>query len=168
LNEVVRGMQGMLERLMGENLTLAFGLNPAPCLLMADAGQLEQVVMNLAVNARDACRGGGRVTIETELAAVGGRSHPLREGNGREVLLRVRDTGHGMDAATQARIFEPFFTTKAPGEGTGLGLSMVYGIVTQSGGNISVQSLPGLGCVFELRFAAVAEPTDLTPTNPYA
>jgi two-component system cell cycle sensor histidine kinase/response regulator CckA len=157
LSEVVRGMQGMLERLMGGNIKLAFDLPAAPCRMLADAGQLEQVVMNLAVNARDACPSGGRVSIETELVPVSSRSHALRDGNRREVLLRVRDTGHGMDAATQARIFEPFFTTKGPGEGTGLGLSMVYGIVTQSGGTISVQSLPGLGCVFELRFAAVED-----------
>ena len=144
MNDVVRGMQGMLERLMGENIALEFRLTDTACRLLADAGQLEQVLMNLAVNARDACREGGRVTLETELTS-------------QHVLLRVRDTGHGMDAATQARIFEPFFTTKGPGEGTGLGLSMVYGIVTQSGGTISVQSLPGMGCVFELRFGTTEQ-----------
>jgi PAS domain S-box-containing protein len=157
LNDVARGMQGMLERLMGDSITLDFRLDAAPCRLLADAGQLEQVVMNLAVNARAACANGGRVSIETELAPAAGRCDGPRAGSRADVWLRVRDNGHGMDAATQARIFEPFFTTKGPSEGTGLGLSMVYGIVTQSGGSISVQSLPGLGCVFELRFAAIAD-----------
>jgi PAS domain S-box-containing protein len=138
LNDVVRGMQGMLERLMDEQVALEFAFSPAPCCLLADTGQLEQVIMNLTVNARDACQAGGRVRVQTELQQ-------------NEVVLRVEDSGHGMDEPTLSRIFEPFFTTKEAGEGSGLGLSMVYGIVTQSSGKITASSVPGAGSVFEVR-----------------
>jgi len=163
LNEVVRGMMGMLQRLMGEHIALEFSLCKRECRILGDRAQLEQVIMNLLVNARDACAGEGRVQVCTELLGSEGRTHlPSRDGSvpaycatGLDSVLRVQDSGHGMDRETQARIFEPFFTTKQPGEGTGLGLSMVYSIVTGSGGSIAVQSLPGLGSVFELRFAEV-------------
>jgi len=157
LNEVVRGMSGMFERVLGENIELRFELSSERCMTLANAGQLEQVLMNLTVNARDAIRGSGRVTLRTEvrepaLAAVSGGSAPARE-----VVLRVEDTGHGMDAATLARVFEPFFTTKGPGDGTGLGLAMVYGIVTQNGGTIAVESEPGRGTTFEIHLPVTAE-----------
>ena len=147
VNEIVRGLSGMLERLLGEDIVLGLDLSETRCLTLADATQLEQVVMNLAVNARDAMTSGGRVLVRTQL--VHDESSAPRE-----VLLRVEDTGHGMDASTVARIFEPFFTTKDPGEGTGLGLSMVYGIVTQNGGTIEVKSAPGQGTIFEIRLPA--------------
>jgi PAS domain S-box-containing protein len=161
LNEVVRGMQGMLQRLLGEHIALEFNLSRQPCRMLGDPAQLEQVIMNLLVNARDACAAQGRVSISTEVLESAGRTHLpgdcAHHASGRDSVLRVRDSGHGMDRETQARIFEPFFTTKRRGEGTGLGLSMVYGIVTQSGGTIAVDSLPGAGSVFELRFAEVQD-----------
>ena len=151
LNEVVSGMQALLERLMSEHTTFELRLSDAPCRLVVDASQLEQVIMNLLVNARDACAAcdNARIAIETELVQP-----RAPNAAGKDVILRVRDSGHGMDEPTIARIFEPFFTTKEPGQGTGLGLSMVYGIVTQNGGTIGVQSLPGIGSVFEVRFGA--------------
>ena len=162
LNETVRGMQAMLQRLMGENIQLELNLAQGECRMLGDPAQLEQVIMNLMVNARDACKGEGHVRVSTELIESEGRTGLPAAApggsfitTGQDVVLSVQDSGHGMDRETQARIFEPFFTTKQPGEGTGLGLSMVSSIVTQSGGTIAVQSLPGLGSVFELRFAAV-------------
>ncbi len=148
LGAVISGLAAMLRRLIGANVELVFHPAPQPCLVFLDRGQLEQVVMNLVVNARDAMPDGGRVTIETALLspAAPDRSDP------RPVLLRVADTGVGMDETTKARIFEPFFTTKAPGKGTGLGLATVFGIVTQSGGTIEVDSTPSHGTTFTLRF----------------
>jgi PAS domain S-box-containing protein len=151
VNGVLRGLEPMLRRLLGEAIELV--LAPAPHLqrVYADPSQLEQVVMNLAVNARDAMPAGGRLVIETadvELDASHPESH--LEARGPHVLISVSDTGHGMDAATRARIFEPFFTTKKPGQGTGLGLSTVFGIVKQSGGNIGVYSEPGAGTTFKV------------------
>jgi signal transduction histidine kinase len=129
LNDAVRDMQGILRRLIGEDVELAVSLAPGPLAVHADPTQLQQVVMNLAVNARDAMPRGGRLAIETGREAGGGgaRDH---------VTLTVTDTGVGMDAGTRQRAFEPFFTTKPAGEGTGLGLATVYGIVTQSEGTV--------------------------------
>jgi PAS domain S-box-containing protein len=159
LNQVVADMQKMLQRLLGETIQLVTVPHPDPGLVKADPGQLEQVIMNLAVNGRDAMPDGGRLTIETApltLDEAAAREHgeilP-----GRYVMLVVTDTGHGMDAATQARLFEPFFTTKEPGKGTGLGLSTVYGIVTQSGGHIWVQSQAGRGTAFRVCLPVAAE-----------
>jgi PAS domain S-box-containing protein len=150
LNDVIRGTQKMLRRLIGEHIELITDLDPALACTKADAGQIQQVIMNLAVNARDAMAGGGRLTIRT-------RNQDFEEGfsrgkmvitPGRYIVISVSDTGCGMDKETQARIFEPFFTTKEMGKGTGLGLSTVYGIVKQSGGHIWANSEPGQGTTF--------------------
>jgi len=150
LTAVVDDIMPMLRRLIGENVELATRLAPGIRRVRADLSQIEQVIVNLAVNARDAMPHGGRLTLETreiDLDAAYARRH---EGArpGPHVQLTVRDTGIGMDAVTLPRIFEPFFTTKGPGEGTGLGLSTVYGIVRQSGGSVWVESEPGGGSVF--------------------
>ncbi len=151
LDEVVRGLEEMLRRLIPENIELVTSLRASPALVKADRGQLEQVIVNLAVNARDAMPRGGRLAIETtrtDLDQAYCRRH-VGTSPGPHVMLAVTDTGIGMDAETQARIFEPFFTTKEPGRGTGLGLATVYGIVRRAGGSIWVYSEPGRGTVFK-------------------
>ncbi len=149
LNVVVTDMEKMLRRLIGEDIELDTNLTQPLERIKADPGQVEQVIMNLAVNARDAMPDGGKLTIQT----AGVQWHPpshIKMEPGRYVLLTVSDTGMGMDDQTQARIFEPFFTTKEAGKGTGLGLATVYGIVTQSGGTIQVDSQPGNGTTFKV------------------
>jgi PAS domain S-box-containing protein len=152
LNTVVGEMHDMLGRLIGDHIELRTALTPALVRTRADVGQVEQVVVNLAINARDAMPGGGRLTIETFDADLTDEWAALRVGAlpGAYVGLAVSDTGTGMDGATRQRVFEPFFTTKAPGEGTGLGLATVYGIVKQSGGYVSVYSEPGRGSSFKV------------------
>jgi signal transduction histidine kinase len=150
LNTVVSRMAPMLCRLVGDHVELETRLSPGLGAVRVDPSQLEQVILNLVMNARDAMPHGGRLMLET--ATVGAD----RE---RAIMLAVGDTGVGMDVATQARIFEPFFTTKGPGKGTGLGLATVYGIVQQSGGRITVESEPGHGATFRLCFPPVAAPS---------
>jgi PAS domain S-box-containing protein len=152
LNSTVEEISAMLRRLIGEDINLLLTLGPDAGRVNADPGQLEQVLMNLAVNARDAMPSGGTLRVETgrvQLAAPP-PDRPDALPAGPYAVLRVMDTGVGMDAAIQARIFEPFFTTKEPGKGTGLGLSMVHGVVRQHGGEIRVRSVVGSGTTFEI------------------
>ena len=152
LNAVVDSTSRMLRRLIGEDITIDLKLDPELGLVRADEGQLQQVVLNLAINARDAMPRGGKLTLATSNTELGDaepqRHLPLPAG--RYVTLTVTDTGVGMDADTAARIFEPFFTTKPHGRGTGLGLSTVYGIVKQSGGHVWVNTAPGHGSAFKV------------------
>ena len=157
LNAVLRGMERLLRRVIGEDIALAMGLTEPLGLVNADPGQIEQVVMNLVINARHAMPQGGRITIETRGVEVDAEylaGHPGAMAGG-HVMIAVSDTGVGMDAATQQRLFEPFFTTKPPGQGTGLGLATVYGIVKQSHGSINVYSEPGSGSVFKIYLPVV-------------
>jgi len=157
LNMVVGDMEKLLGRLIGEDVDLAIETDPNIGTIYADPGSIEQVVMNLVVNARDAMPRGGKLTIETSDVRVR-TAVPHRTGSlepGRYALLIVTDTGEGMDAVTQEHVFEPFFTTKAETRGTGLGLATVYGIVTQAGGHVAVQSQPGAGATFMIYLPAV-------------
>ena len=160
LNALVGGLAPMLRRLIGEHIDLVIAPGGDLGQVMADPGQIEQVVMNLVVNARDAMPDGGTMRVQTEHAQLGATRAHL-EGRippGDYVAVQVQDAGSGMDPATIARIFEPFFTTKEPGKGTGLGLSTVYGIVNQSGGHIGVDSAPGRGTTFTIYLPRTALP----------
>jgi PAS domain S-box-containing protein len=160
LTDLARGLEKMLGRLIGEDIALELDLAPGLPQTLADPGQLEQVLMNLAVNARDAMPDGGRLVIATrEVELAPRRAAASGVAPGRYVELAVTDTGSGMDAATRARVFEPFFTTKGLGKGTGLGLSTVYGIVAQSGGGIEVDSAPGRGATFRVHLPRHDAPT---------
>jgi signal transduction histidine kinase/ActR/RegA family two-component response regulator len=158
LNLIVSQMQAMLGPLIGEHIRVRTRLEPRLARIKADPSQIEQVVLNLVVNARDAMPGGGVVTIETANTVLDSRyaDRPEAIPGGPAVMLAVSDTGVGMDESTRRRIFEPFFTTKAVGKGTGLGLSTVYGIVRQSEGSIAVFSEPGQGATFRCYFPAMA------------
>jgi len=159
VNTIVEDMERLLRPLIGENIELLTWLTPEAGHTRADAGQLEQVLMNLVVNAKDAMPNGGKLTIQTQNIRTdeGHRRGPTFIPPGNYVLLSVSDTGMGMDKETQSRIFEPFFTTKELGKGTGLGLSTVYGIVKQSGGYVLVQSEVGRGSTFQIYLPRVEE-----------
>jgi CheY-like chemotaxis protein len=153
VNGVVANMHRMLLRLIGEDTEIVTELAPQAVRVRADPSQLEQVILNLAVNGRDAMPGGGRLTIRTATIA---HAETIGHEHDEYALLAVADTGEGMDEETRSRIFEPFFTTKEPGKGTGLGLSTVYGIVAQSGGFIQVASAPGAGSTFAVYLPSAA------------
>jgi two-component system, cell cycle sensor histidine kinase and response regulator CckA len=165
LNAIVREMDRMLRRLIGEDLELDIRTVGESGPIKTDPGQIEQVLMNLAVNARDAMPNGGRLVIETALQIVTAVQATRRANMpaGSWVCLRVSDNGSGMDHNTLAHIFEPFFTTKAPGQGTGLGLATVFGIVQQNGGHIEVSSTKGVGSIFTIYLPRTTEP--MTPSG---
>jgi CheY-like chemotaxis protein len=173
LNDVVADMSKMLRRLIGEDIQFTAKFDPELMRIKADPGQIEQVLVNLVVNARDAMPQGGQLTIETANIEVDREYAGKHFGAppGSYVMLAVSDTGVGMDEDTKARIFEPFFTTKEKGKGTGLGLSTVYGIIKQSGGNIWVYSEPGRGSSFKVylqQFEAATGATEKATVEPVA
>ncbi len=162
LDSIVINMERMLPRLIGENIILKTQLSGKLWKVEVDTGQMEQVIMNLALNSRDAMPGGGTLTIETYNAVIGeplADMHPPIK-TGSYAVLSVSDSGHGMDAETKLHLFEPFFTTKTKGEGTGLGLSTVYGIIAQSGGHIGVESEQGKGARFTIFLPRVTKAQD--------
>jgi signal transduction histidine kinase/CheY-like chemotaxis protein len=167
LNALVSEMGDLLTRLIREDIAFSFRPDEAPQRIKADPGQIEQVILNLTVNACDAMPSGGQLIVETHSVTVNEefaqRRPPMQPGQ--YVLLTVTDTGEGMDANTKARIFEPFFTTKGLGKGTGLGLATVYGVVKQSGGYIWVNSEPGKGARFEVYLPQVHEPAEFTQSE---
>jgi CheY-like chemotaxis protein len=162
LNARIRSIEPMLQPLIGEQLRLLLRLEPGIGHVRADPGQLDQILVNLVVNARDAMPDGGTVTIQTDNTTLDATYDNVRYDipPGRYVMLVVSDNGVGMDAATRDHIFEPFFTTKEVGKGTGLGLATIYGIVRQAGGHIWLYSEPGMGSTFKLFF-----PRDDSPTT---
>jgi PAS domain S-box-containing protein len=166
LNAVIRDAAQMLQRLIGEDITLETRLEPALDAVEADPGQIHQVLLNLSINARDAMTDGGVLTIATANARFEAGTAPHGCQAGAYVALRVADTGVGMDEETMRHLFEPFFTTKADGFGTGLGLATVYGIVEQSGGSIQVDSEPGKGCRFDIHLPRAEGPVE--PATPAA
>jgi signal transduction histidine kinase/ActR/RegA family two-component response regulator len=169
LNALILDMEKLLQRVIGEHIRIQIETSPGQARVCADPHQLEQVVLNLGVNARDAMPGGGKLTISTGHVQLGTMLNPATDTEvapGDYILLTVCDTGSGMDAETKEQIFEPFFTTKGPGKGTGLGLATVYGIVKQSGGGISVDSQAGHGSTFHIFLPRVEAP--LEPQKPAA
>jgi signal transduction histidine kinase/CheY-like chemotaxis protein len=158
VNKIVENISKLLTRVIGEDIELITNLAAETGIIKADPLQVDQVIMNLAVNARDAMPNGGRLAIETACAAISeDEAQALNVPAGEYVLLSVKDTGSGMDTETKSHLFEPFFTTKVLGKGTGLGLAIVYGIVAQSGGLIRVESEPGMGTTFRIYFPRCGE-----------
>jgi two-component system, cell cycle sensor histidine kinase and response regulator CckA len=168
VNAIVTDMERLLRPLIGEDIELTTTLAPNVGCTRADAGQLEQVIMNLVVNAKDAMPGGGKISIRTASVILDDSYRPENTfiKNGPYVMISVSDTGQGMDRETQTRIFEPFFTTKEKNKGTGLGLSTVYGIIKQSGGYVFVQSELGRGTVFTIYFPSIDEPSEAIGNTP--
>lgn len=174
LNELVKNMENLLRRSIGEQIELVAHFDPDLANVKADPGQIEQVILNLALNARDAMPRGGRLVIDTTNVSVTQGSALALYGltPGPYVFLRFEDTGTGIDPGIRGQIFEPFFSTKDPAEGTGLGLATVYGIVQQSNGHVRVESEPGRGACFEVYFPAVSDPVEsprkpvVVPTSP--
>jgi two-component system cell cycle sensor histidine kinase/response regulator CckA len=167
VHAVVEGVAGMLQRLVGDDVTVAVSLGSEPQPVRTDPGQLEQIIMNLVVNARDAMPDGGRVTLATSTVVLDeafAQAHPGAS-PGPHVLLEVRDTGIGMSPEVLGHVFEPFFTTKGEGKGTGLGLATVYGIVQQLGGAIDIASAPGSGTTFRTYLPCVDAPLEEAPTG---
>ena len=157
LGELVTGMAPLLARSLGEDISLRMSREDGPLLVEGDAAQVQQIIMNLAVNSRDAMPDGGELAISVTSLDVTGRLEGFPEiGRGTWVRVTVRDTGVGIDEAVLSRIFEPFFTTKGPGKGTGLGLSIVYGIVKQCHGHVVVHSVVGAGTTFDIFFPLVS------------
>jgi PAS domain S-box-containing protein len=169
VNAVVTEAEQMLRRLIGETITLAVALEPGIGHVRADPGQLVQVLVNLCVNARDAMPDGGQLTVESANRDVGPMEAAAHRGlrPGPYVILQVRDTGSGMEEETVSRVFEPFFTTKPPGQGTGLGLSTVYGIIKQSGGYIAVASAPGAGTTFTVYLPRASDGAEARVSGPH-
>jgi two-component system NtrC family sensor kinase len=165
INEIIHGMEKMLLRLLAEDIEIRMDLTPRDTTVMADSGQIEQVLLNLATNARDAMQSGGTLFIRTEVAELEAESSGLHGVGtaGSYVVLEVSDTGMGMDEQTKERIFDPFFTTKEVGRGTGLGLAIVYGIIKQHGGQITVHSEPGKGTTFKIYFPLEKRPGEEQP-----
>jgi CheY-like chemotaxis protein len=170
LNEIIRGVKSLLSRIIGEDIELSTELIDNSLIIMADGGQIEQVLMNLATNARDAMPDGGSLTITTDIMSFGyefikahGYGTP-----GLYACITVEDTGIGMDKGIRERIFEPFFTTKEVGKGTGLGLSMVYGIIQQHDGYINVYSEPGSGTIFKIYLPLIKTALDEQHDIPFA
>lgn len=162
LNLLISDLNELLRPLIGEDIELSTSLDPTGSRIEADPNQIEQVIMNLAINARDAMIEGGRLSIETSHIVVPpGEQSPVGLASGSWVVLTIRDTGHGMDAETRAHLFEPFFTTKTDGKGTGLGLATVYGIVQQCSGTIQVISEPGHGATFQLYLPRLEQETSV-------
>lgn len=161
VNDIVSNLRPMLDRLIGEDVQIQTRLSPGLAAVKADPARIEQVLLNLVANARDAMPEGGTLTVETSevtLNSSAGPDHDVPPGS--YICMKVRDTGTGMDAQTRARMFEPFFTTKPPGKGTGLGLATVYGIIKQSGGHLGVESTVGSGTTFRIYLPPVSEPVE--------
>lgn len=169
LNQVISDFAGILRRLIDKRITIDLHLSPNLLPIMADAGQIEQVLLNLVINARDAISGNGTVTITTSLVRIDEKEvqHVPNLAAGRYVMLQVQDTGCGIDPAILPRIFEPFFTTKPQGQGTGLGLATVFGIVKQYYGHIDVQSVLGEGTIFTIYLPAFADVAPIAAHEPF-
>jgi CheY-like chemotaxis protein len=165
LNEVVGGATKLASRLVGTTVTMVSDLNPATGSVKADPGHIEQIVMNLAVNARDAMPRGGKLVISTRHMPATELGKDATPGVSRYAMVSVSDTGTGMDEATQQRMFEPFFTTKPIDKGTGLGLATVYGLVKQYEGAVRVKSVLGEGTTFEIYLPTAAEAADIVPAS---